>query len=182
MTFPAFDATAFLKFQLNTGTIIAKESTQMAMVPIEFLEAITPTQQMADAAEKLGRSQGKLLANQIQKAEGPVDMAVLADYIGGTLTVFGLGKIKIEILGNALTFQVIHDNPNKMPKAMRTLYKGFLTGYLRAIKPEFSFEIIEINNASKSTRFWAGNPKAAIKLNNLLAEGKQPIEALGLLA
>ncbi len=181
MSFPAFEATGFVNFKLKTGSIHTKDEEKMALLPIEFLQSIAPTEELDEAARRFGNSQGAKLLSEMQKENSSLGMEILVNHLGGALAVLGLGKTKIELFGDALTFHVQHNDPQRMPPAITAIIQGFIAGFLSSLKTDSQFEVIAIDDAPLIKRFWAGNPIAAKKLRKLLEEGKQPIEALTLL-
>jgi len=179
MGYPTFDAAGAVKFDLETGKISSAGDEQLALLPAEMISMLEPGDSLHRVARAWGESQGKRLAELIADGDDPTTLDLLADHLGGALTVAGLGKFAIEIRGDALLFRVAGlSGDGAGTSAGRTaLLTGFLAGYLGALDPA-GFEVLPLSSEPDAELFWAGNPTAMKQMIEWLEEGVAPLEAL----
>ena len=180
MTQSAFDATGFIRFDLANGSIISREGEQLALIPVDLLDALEPGEKTKQRSVAFGKTHGKSFAKIIAGLTEPPGVEMLADHLGGLTAVFGLGKSAVEIRGNAILFRL--KSGRKMSDGVVTLLTGFLAGFMSEIEPETTFEILHMQVDDDGDLFWAGNPRAIKKVNDWLADGVKPMEALWLLS
>lgn len=180
MTQSAFDATGFLRFDLANGSIRSREDEQLALVPVDLLDALEPGEQTRRRSVAFGKTHGKRFAEIIARLTEPPGVEVLAEYIGGLTAVFGLGRSAVEIRGNAILFRLT--SGREMSAGVVTLLTGFLAGFMSEIEPETAFDILHMQVDDDGDLFWAGNPKAIDRVKDLLTDGVKPMEALWLLS
>jgi len=153
----------------------------LALVPVGLVSLLEPGDELERLARGWGETHGRALAATIGAGDGPADVSLLADYLGGSLSVTGLGRIAIEIRGDALMFRVSSEGSPPGSAGRRALIAGFLTGYLGALGPN-EFAVLHLADSDSGELFWAGNPQAARKLRHWLDEGTAAMRALDRLA
>ena len=180
MTKSAFDATDFFRFDLANGSIKSREGEQLALVPVDLLDALAPGEQTTRRAAAFGKTHGERFGEIVAGLAEPPGVEVLADYLGGLTAVFGLGRLAVEIRGDAILFRLT--SGREMSDGVVTLLTGFLAGFMSEIEPETNFETLHMQANDDGDLFWAGNPKAIDQVKDWLADGVKPMEALWLLS
>jgi hypothetical protein len=181
MSRPAFDAAGSVRFDLRTGTIRSAADEQLALIPADLVSLLDPGADLDRVARAWGESQGIQLAAVLARADEPTTIDTLADYLGGALTVAGLGRATIEIRGDALMFRIRPGIGAPASAGRRALLAGFLAGYLGALGPG-GFGVVHLEGDAGSDLFWAGNPDAARRVQHWLEQGMAPTVALDSLA
>jgi hypothetical protein len=177
MSHPAFDAAGFVKFDLESGSIRSPGDESLALVPVDVVSMLEPSADLDRAARSWGEIHGKRLADVLAQSDSPSTVDLLTDYLGGSLTVVGLGRIHIEIRGDALMFRVKSDDGSPGTAGRRALLAGFLAGYLGALGPA-GFGVVHVDSDEGGDLFWAGSPQAAQRVQTWLMEGMAPMTAL----
>jgi hypothetical protein len=172
---PVFDAKGFVEFDLTAGQISSVGNDRLALIPLEVLASLSPSKELDEAARKWGQAHGARLAQGL-----PADAGVqaLADNLGGTAAVLGLGRLSIEIRGDALLLKISKKAQVAATKGGTALLMGFLGGYLTAIAGD-SFELVAMGDKNDELLFFAGNGEAAGTVRKSIENGGEPIEAIG---
>ena len=180
MSQPIFDAARFVEFDLEKGTISSTGSEKLALVPIEALAAIVPSEDLARAARKWGGLHGARLRALQAEAKESLGMESLAEHLGGTLATLGMGRIGVEIRGDALAFKA-EGQAGGLASGAGALLEGFLAGYLSALGSR-EFEVIHLGASRGGEIFFAGNKAAAERVRWWIGEGIGPLAAIERLA
>lgn len=175
MSYPAFDAAGAVQFDLDSGTIRSTTDERLALLPVELLSLLEPGDDLHRAAREWGASHGRRLAALIAAGDDPTSLDLLADHLGGTLTVAGLGRFTVEIRGDALLLRI--SNRSASSGGRTALLTGFLAGYLSELDPS-GFEVLPLSSDADGELFWAGNPTAMKQVIEWLEQGVAPLEAL----
>jgi len=181
MSHPAFDAAGLVKFDLSSGTIRSAGEEPLALIPADVVSMLEPSDDLDKAARKWGALHGGLLAQVLFDIEEPSTIDMLAEYLGGSLTTAGLGRLTIQIRGDALMVSVAGDDRSAPSPGRRALLAGFLAGYLEALGPA-AFGVVHLGGDGATDMFWAGNPDAARQVQSWLEKGFDPIAAVDRLA
>lgn len=181
MSHPAFDAAGFVKFDLDKGTIRSAGDDALALVPAEVVSLLEPGDDLDRAARNWGANHGMRLAEVLAVTEAPSTMDLLAEYLGGSLTTAGLGRVEIQIRGDALLLRVEAGSVAAPSAGRRALIAGFIAGYLEVLGPA-PFGVVHFDGDQTSDVFWAGNPDAARQVQSWLEQGIDPLAALDRLA
>lgn len=177
MSHPAFDAAGFVKFDLASGTIRSPGDELLALVPADVVSMLEPSEDLDIAARSWGALHGRRLAEVLTGSEDPSTMDLLAQYLGGSLTTAGLGRLAIEIRGDALLFRLSVGDRGPSSAGRRALLAGFLAGYLESVGPG-AFGVVHLDGDEASDLFWAGNPDAARKVQSWIEQGISPTAAV----
>ncbi len=172
-----FDAKDFVTFDLSDGTIRSPRRERLSLLPVEILEALTPSPQLADLIQGWGRQHGEALAKQFHKSDRDTGIEILADHLGGTIAALGLGHLEVELWGDALILSVSTASQIPESKGGKALLSSFLTGYLHGLGP-YEFTVLPLGQQSDRALFFAGNPKAVRRLMTAVEKGEPPISAL----
>jgi len=181
MSHPAFDAAGLVKFDLGSGTIRSTGEEPLALIPTDVVSMIEPSEDLDKAARRWGALHGGLLAEVLFDAEEPSNVDMLAEYLGGSLTTTGLGRLAIQIRGDALMFSITGGERTAVSPGRRALLAGFLAGYLEALGPA-AFGVVHLSGEGSNDVFWAGNPDAARQIQSWLEQGLDPLSAVDRLA
>ena len=110
-------------------------------------------------------------------------METLADHLGGTTAVLGMGRLSLEIQGDALLFRVRSETDPKIVSSQG--YQAFVCefwgGYLSALAKR-RFDVLLLEDTNGNQRYFAGNPDAVKKIRDWKAEGVVPSVAMERLA
>lgn len=175
---PVFDAASFVKFDLDAGLISSIGEEQLALVPGEVLRALKPGMVLDSTARNWGLRHGKRLAAQVAEMDRAAGIEMLAEHLGGTAAVLGMGRVSVELRADALMFRARSKNVSEGGSA---LLAGFLAGYLSALS-EYDFEVLCLGKDRGDQLFWAGNQEAATKVRLDTSDGEEPLTAIGRLA
>jgi hypothetical protein len=181
MSHPAFDAAGFVKFDLARGTIRSPGDEALALIPADVVSMLEPSEDLDIAARNWGALHGRRLAEVLAGSPESSPIELLAQYLGGSLTVAGLGRLAVEIRGDALMFRLSTDDRAPSTAGRRALLAGFLAGYLEAVGPG-AFGVVHIDGDATSDLFWAGNPDAARQVQSWIEQGISPTSAVDRLA
>jgi hypothetical protein len=169
-----FDAAGFLTFDLAAGELRSRESERLVVIPAETLDALAAGQALDQTWRRWGKLHGATLAAHVRKAGKEPGVEVLAEHLGGLLAALGLGKISVEIRGDALMFRHVDSAASA---ASRELLAIFLAGYLEAVGPD-RFEVLPLDDKGKGTLFFAGCPAAIGKVRAAVERGAAALEAV----
>jgi len=175
MSQTAFDASGFLRFDLESGRIRSAMEEDLTLVPRRLLGLLTPGERLVAAGREWGRLHGEGLARE--KREAPIE--VLADSLGGLLAMAGMGRVSVEIRGDALLLRAAPpaDSTPETAAASRDLMAGFIAGFLTGIDPA-GFDVLTLSGDSGEQLFWAGGPRAVARVRGWMTEGMEPLAAL----
>ena len=176
MTEINFDAAGFIKIDLTAGQMTSVANDRLAALPSDVLAFLAPGEQLTDAAFSWGGQHGLHFAKSTGTSPAELEVSVLADHLGGTLAVLGLGNLSIEIHGSALLFRLT-PSAKQFSEGGDALLCGFLSGFLRCLSPHM-FEVIALGADGGDQIFWAGNPDASQRLSALVNQGLTPLDAL----
>ena len=178
---PVFDAAAFVAFDLRAGMISSVGKESLALVPLDVIETLVPGSRLDEAARRWGSIHGEHLALVVADAGDSLGVKVLADHVGGTIAALGMGRVSVEVHGDALMFRA-HDKGGQDGSDGRSaLLCGFLAGFVSALTAE-SFDVLLIEQTAESTLFWAGNPEAVKRVFRWIEDGIEPLAAIGRLS
>ncbi len=178
---PVFDAAAFVAFDLKAGMIFSAAKEPLALVPLDVLETLAPGNQLDEAAHRWGSIHGERLALTVASAGDSVGVDVLAEHVGGTVAALGMGRVSVEIYGDALMFRAQVEGKQDASDGRDALLSGFLAGFVSALTTE-SFDVLLIDQAAQSKLFWAGNPDAVRRVRRWIEDGIEPLAAIGRLS
>lgn len=170
-----FDAGSFVEIDLDTGAISSAAKDQLALIPTSVLQALEPGGALDEAAVDWGRSHGRLLAKKVNLEHQIGGLESLASHLGGTLAAFGMGRLSIEIRGDALTFRAKQGHDIAMADGVSLLLEGFLSGYLSSIGT-YPFSVVYLGRDHGDRIFWAGNAEVAIDVRRLKSGGAKPLD------
>ncbi len=176
-----FDAQGFVKFDLETGLISSQGQEQLTLVPPPVLAALEPGDKLDSAAKRWGMVHGEKLHASLLKSDTEPGVEVLADHLGGTAAVLGMGRLSVEIRGDALMFRAHSDADQASSKGLNALLGGFLAGYVSALIGQ-SLQVLPLGVSDGDQLFFAGNPEAVTKVRDLIEEGIPPLSAIGRLS
>lgn len=179
MSYPAFDAAGAVTFDLESGSISSAGDERLALLPVELLALLEPGDALHRAAQSWGAVHGRRLSALIAAGSEPTTLDLLAEHLGGALTVAGLGKLRLEVRGDALLLRVKPPTagPPKGSGGRTALLAGFLAGYLNALEP-LGFEVLPLPGTADGELYWAGNPTAMKQVIAWLDDGVSPLGAL----
>jgi hypothetical protein len=179
MTKQVFDAGSFMEVDLVSGSIFSKGRDRLALVSLDILKFLPESEALHQAAAEWGRRHGRLLSEQLKKDAGPDDagMETLSGHLGGTLAAFGMGRLRVEIRGDAMLFRTEMENNDESAQGTWTLLGGFLSGYLSGLTG-LPFAVLDLGPISQGRLFWAGNPKTAVAVQSRLDAGSAPFAAV----
>jgi len=173
MTHTAYDAADFARFDLANGTISSPENRQLALMPLDLIAQMAPTPGLRKSALNWGQSQAKLL--KVNTSD--LNMDDLAKSLQTSISLIGFGKISIEIYNDALLFRL--KTPDiYMSGTIKNIVLGFLTGYLKELKPDADFETELVDDKNNEYLIFAGNKSAVDQLVSWISQGTTPIEAI----
>lgn len=181
MSHPAFDAAGLVEFDLSKGTIRSAGDAPLALIPADLISMLEPSEDLDTVARGWGAAHGKRLADALAGTEEPSTIDLLAEYLGGSLTTAGLGRLSIVIRGDALMFRVDTANSPPQSAGRRALLAGFIAGYLEVLGPA-AFGVVHLGGDNTGDLFWAGNPDAARQVQGWLEQGIDPAIAVDRLA
>ena len=168
-----FDAGSFIEVNLADGTISSRENDRLALISTEVLGMLPASESVFHAAATWGKVHGGRLAQQIVSGGEEMGVETLAAHLCGTLASLGLGRIRLEIRGDALLFR---SSPEGSP-GIRTLLQGFLSGYLTHLIDR-PFTVLDMGEAEGERLFWAANPEAAQVAQVEIENGADPLSVL----
>ncbi len=172
MTQTVFDAGRFVEFDLSKGAIFAAGSEPSQLIPSKVLAALLPGDGLEDAAREWGRGHGERLAETLGDEVETAGMEVLANHLGGTAAVLGLGTVSLEVRGDLLLIRI------DVPGAGCTqLYTGFVEGYLAALFTN-PFEALVVEQAQEGMLLWVGSPSAVASARDRMSQGESPLAAI----
>jgi hypothetical protein len=173
-----FDATGFIQFNLERGSISCVKDQPVALVPLEMLTALTPGSELTRMATEFGRLHGEKLRGTLA---APIGVEALVDHLGGTAAALGMGRLGLEIHGDALTFKVQLESEAAHSEGYQLWICGFLAGYLSALT-ENDFETLSLDIDGSEQWYFAGNPQAVAQIRIWLKQGTEPLQAINRLA
>lgn len=169
-----FNATSFVNFNLEDGQISSIGKDRLALIPTEVLSLLDASEALAETGEEWGRRHGVLLARVLNGNEG---IETMAEHLGGTAAILGMGQVRIEIQGDALLFKVRLAASGDVSQGRKTLISGFLKGYVNELAQP-KLDILYVGHIEKDHYFWAGNQKAVAKIRRLSLSGQQALAAI----
>ncbi|MCP4604894.1 MAG: hypothetical protein GY847_30965 [Proteobacteria bacterium] len=181
MNQPVFDTEAFIEFNLDNGKIYSVGKEQLALVPPDVLAALEPGDRLNEASRCWGKVHGERLAEGLAETDDSVEVGVLAEHLCGTAATLGMGRLSVEIYGNALMFQEHSEEDQTTSRGCDSLLGGFLSGYLSALVPD-SFDVLPLGRIGGKKLFWAGNPDAVNQVRLWIEDGIEPFAAIGRLS
>lgn len=173
MTKPVFDAGSFLSVNLTDGAIFSRENERLALVSTEILKMLPPSESVFQAAAAWGTKHGIGLGEQLTTGDADPGVEALAEHLGGTLAALGMGRVQVEIRGDALMFRTIEDADGSL-SGMYTLLQGFLSGYLTALTGN-PFTVLDLGPSGSDHLFWALSPDAAEVAQAQIERGDDPL-------
>ncbi|MCP4674060.1 MAG: hypothetical protein GY854_00770 [Deltaproteobacteria bacterium] len=178
---PVFDAAAFVAFDLKAGMIFSAGKEPLALVPLDVLETLAPGSQLDEAAHRWGSIHGTRLASTVADSGDSIGIEVLAEHVGGTIAALGMGRVSVEVYGDALMFRAYTEGMQQGTDGRDALLGGFLAGFIGALTTD-SFDVLMIEQAAESRLFWAGNPDAVKRVRRWIEDGIEPLAAIGRLS
>ena len=177
MTQYAFDAAGFVTFDLANGTIRSKNMESLTLVPLSLIAKLPLSPVLLEESKSWGFKQGKVLAD-ILGNKSNAEMDVLVDYLSGELAVMGFGRISIKIYGEALLFEVTATDSVLLTDTIKAVLGNFLKGYMKALMPTLSFEIVPLTNGEQSELFFVGNKSAIKQIQLDIKNGISPMSSI----
>lgn len=174
MTKSVFDAGSFIEVNLKEGTISSRENDRLALIPTEVLEMLPASEPVFQAAAKWGKLHGVRLGDHLSTEGDAASVEALAEHLGGTLAALGLGRVRLEIRGDALMFRVTDEPLLEKRPGTRTLLQGFLSGYLTALTGR-PFTVLDLGQVHEDRLFWALNPGVAEVAQAKIENGEDPM-------
>jgi hypothetical protein len=174
---PVFDAASFVEIDLSAGSISSAGSERLALIPTQVLTALEPGSVLDAAALDWGRAHGRLLSERVDFDADNTSLEALASHLGGTLAAFGLGRLNLEIRGDALVFRAEDNGDIPVTAGIAALLEGFLSGYLSALG-EYPFAAVYLGKHKGCQFFWAGNSEAAADIRSAKKAGKDPLSTI----
>lgn len=181
MNDPVFDAAQFVRFNLSTGAIRSANDENLALIPLDVIASVTPSHTLLRAAQKWGALHGATLAEKIKKSSIPMTIEALANHLGGTVAVFGLGRLTVEIRGDALMFRAQLAEDKFLPAGLRAVLGEFIAGYLSALYPK-RFEVLPMGEDRRDQLYWASSGPAVNRVRRWIRDGVDPLAAVERLA
>ena len=171
---PVFDGAAFVSIDLDTGQVSTKEHDRLALVTKEILSLLAPSAELLSAAKGWGETHGKSLNRQVDPGQAGIES--LASHLGGTLAVFGMGRVALELRHDALLFRVSEEEAT-FTDGMAMVISGFLSGYIEVVSGR-SFQVLDLGAVGADRIFWAANPGAVDEVKRAIGRGTRPLEAI----
>jgi hypothetical protein len=172
---PVFDGAAFVSIDLKNGRVATKGDDQMVLVPAEILSMMPVSDALKRAAFSWGERHGRVLREKIDTRHATVE--ILSSYLAGSLAVFGLGRVLLEVRHSALMFRLVGAETEGGSEGKSALISGFISGYLQAVSGH-PFSVLDIGSQGKDRLFWAGNPKAVSHVERDVGQGTLPLAAI----
>jgi hypothetical protein len=179
-----FDAAAAVQFNLNNGMISSSiKEKQLTLLPIEILTAFKPGAELEKVANQYGHLNGEQLLENLPQGSATMGMEALADHLGGTTAVLGMGRLSLEIQGDALLLRVRSETDPKIVSSQgyQVFVCEFWGGYLSALA-KHRFDVLLLEETDGNQRYFAGNPEAVKKVRDWRAKGVEPSVAMEKLA
>jgi hypothetical protein len=177
----SFDAKGFIEFDLRSGKIRSAGSEQLTLVPTEVLAELEPGEPLKEAARDWGRVHGGRLKEHLSSKGKSGGMEALADHLGGTAAALGMGRLSVEIVGDALLFRSKSKADSSANEGLNALMSGFLAGYLDALTGR-SFDVAPLGPNEGDLIFLAGNSNAVNRVFRWREEGVDLFAAIGRLS
>lgn len=175
-----FDAASFVAFNLEKGIINSRCKDGLALVPLDVLAALEPNDKLTRIARDFGKCYGADLKEKIEDGRFGLGFEVLSRHLTGTMATLGLGRVSLEIHGNALLFRLLS---HEVSDGYNAIVGGFLGGYLEAVTQNpFEAIVLQEKGDEGCQLLWAGNPSAASTLKHSLEGGLEPLVAIDKLA
>jgi hypothetical protein len=183
MSQTSFDAASFVQFDLENGLVSTLEKKPVALVPLEVLSTLEPGEELHEAASSFGRLHGKQLQVNLQGADQSPGVQELAEHLAGTAAVLGLGRLSVEIFGDALILRIgsTSEDSATSSRGYQALLCGFFSGYLNSLSSR-EFQVIPLDVVDSDQRYLASNPNAAKKVIRWMSSGTDTITAIGKLS
>ena len=90
----SFDAAASVQFNLENGIILSSvKEKQLTLLPIEILSTLEPGVELEKVAYQYGHLHGAQLLETLPKPDAGLGIDALADHLGGTTSVLGIGRL-----------------------------------------------------------------------------------------
>jgi len=172
-----FNAQGFVKFDLETGLICSRGEEQLTLVPLPVLATLEPSKGLKGAAHRWGMLHGERLQARLLETDTDVGVEVLADHLGGTAAVLGMGRLSVEIRGDALMFRTQLNSEQAPQEGLNALLGGFLAGYVSALIGQ-SLDVLPLLKLGSVQLFWTGNPEAVAKVRGWIDQGTSPLDAI----
>lgn len=180
----SFDAAGSVQFNLDDGVISSSaKGKQLALLPVEILTALQPGAELERVAIQYGQLHGEQLLENLPQDDTSMGMEALADHLGGTTSVLGMGRLGLEIHGDALLLKVHSETDPQViaSPGYQTFVCRFWGGYLSALTKR-PFEVLLLEKTDENQRYFAGNPQAVEKVRSWRSEGVTPSVAMEKLA
>ncbi len=169
-----FDAGSFIEVNLTDGTISSREKEKLALISTEVLNMLPASESVFQAAATWGKQHGNCLGRQMSEESKHLGVDALAEHLSGTLAALGLGRVQLEIRGDALLFRAAENVEPRERAGTRTLLQGFLSGYLTALTGH-PFTVLDLGLSDGRRLFWAVNPEAAAAVQAEIEKGTDPM-------
>ena len=173
----AFDAKAFVEFDLQQGLIRSRNRETLALIPLDVLSALPLNDEADRAVRKWGRVHGEQFANSVLSEEKSEGVESLIDHLGATTAALGFGRLSMEFYGDALVFRARSEAVQSRSHNVSSLLGSFIAGYLSAVIPR-AFEVSLLGEQEGDQLFWAGNAETSALLEQWIIEGMAPLNAL----
>ena len=170
-----FDGAAFVSIDLNTGRIASPGRDRLALISKDILALIAPGDALNRAAITWGKSHGETIVGKNDGDDVGVD--ALATHLSGTLAALGLGKVRMEVRGDALLFRVKGGFEAETATVNAVIIGGFIAGYLGAVS-NYGFVTLDLGDVGDDRLFWVGNPEAVDSVRQSVENGAAPFEAI----
>jgi hypothetical protein len=177
----AFDAKGFIEFDLSSGTICSAGKERLALIPLEVLAELEPKDALLQAARSWGRVHGERFKDSLSDQSGPAGMETLADHLGGTAAALGMGRLSVEIVGDALLFRSKSHGTSSVNKGQNALMGGFLAGYLNGFAGH-PFDVEPLGADGEDLVFLAGNSSAVNRVRLWREQGMALLAAIARLS
>ena len=180
----SFDAAGSVQFNLENGKISsAVKEKQLTLLPIEILTALKPGGEIEKVANQYGHLHGKHLLDNLPPSDTPMGVEALADHLAGTTAVLGIGRLRLEIQGDALLLCVRSETDPKIVSSQgyQSFVCEFWGGYLSALAKR-RFDVLMLDETAGDQRYFVGNPDSVEKVRGWTEKGVEPSVAMEKLA
>lgn len=113
MSFPRFDPTRVLEFDLGRGQVAIQGASARVIVPADALEELcrhSEPEAVRNFGRLLGTEAGRRTADALGAGIRQASLEAVVEHLGGNLALMGFGSLGLERWGHALVFTV-DDSP-----------------------------------------------------------------------
>lgn len=170
-----FDAVAFARFELNAGEIRSAEDGALLLLPPEVAAEIAPSPTVNKASRDWGHLHGRGLRSALEIRNEKASMELLSQHLCGTLAVLGLGRVSIEVHGNALLLRQASSSPVAQSKGLSAILCGFVAGYLEGLTDQ-PFAATPVGTTFESAFIFVGNDTCVAAVTRLAGTGASAVD------